>query len=93
MGIAKYNEECRGIVQRYTGEWRQIVERFGITTLPTCEVSVIFNAPDHQTHELYVRELNAYLMMVARNPQAFQHQVSGLRRRSQPKAKGNVLVS
>jgi len=29
MGIAKYNEECRGIVQRYTGEWRQIVERFG----------------------------------------------------------------
>ncbi|CAJ1353475.1 unnamed protein product [Effrenium voratum] len=29
MGIGKYNEECRGIVQRYTGEWRRIVERFG----------------------------------------------------------------
>jgi len=29
MGIDKYNEECRGIVQRYTGEWRTVVERFG----------------------------------------------------------------
>jgi len=29
MGIDKYNEECRSIVQRYTGEWRRIVERFG----------------------------------------------------------------
>jgi len=29
MGIDKYNEECRGIVQRYTGEWREVVERFG----------------------------------------------------------------
>jgi len=29
MGIDKYNEECRSIVQRYTAEWREIVERFG----------------------------------------------------------------
>jgi len=29
MGIDKYNEECRGIVTRYTKEWREIVERFG----------------------------------------------------------------
>lgn len=29
MGIGKYNEECRSIVQRYTKEWRQTVERFG----------------------------------------------------------------
>eukprot|EP00931_Biecheleriopsis_adriatica_P020373 TRINITY_DN13637_c0_g1_i1.p1 TRINITY_DN13637_c0_g1~~TRINITY_DN13637_c0_g1_i1.p1 ORF type:complete len:1154 (+),score=333.83 TRINITY_DN13637_c0_g1_i1:204-3665(+) len=29
MGIDKYNEECRSIVQRYTAEWRRIVERFG----------------------------------------------------------------
>lgn len=29
MGIDKYNEECRSIVLRYTGEWRRIVERFG----------------------------------------------------------------
>lgn len=29
MGIGNYNEECRKIVQRYTGEWRTIVERFG----------------------------------------------------------------
>ncbi|CAE7792629.1 HFA1 [Symbiodinium sp. CCMP2456] len=31
--------------------------------------------PDQRTHELYVRELNSYLMFVARNPQAFQNQV------------------
>merc|ERR1719210_809022 len=29
LGIDKYNEECRGIVQKYTKEWREIVERFG----------------------------------------------------------------
>lgn len=29
MGIAKYNEECRSIVMRYQGEWREIVERMG----------------------------------------------------------------
>eukprot|EP00971_Amphidinium_carterae_P085695 1695815-Amphidinium_carterae.1 len=34
MGIDKYNEECRGIVQRYTGEWRMIVERLCHTESP-----------------------------------------------------------
>ncbi|KAF8160771.1 tRNA synthetases class I-domain-containing protein [Crassisporium funariophilum] len=29
MGIAKYNEECRSIVMRYSSEWRQTVERMG----------------------------------------------------------------
>lgn len=29
FGIDKYNEECRAIVQKYTKEWRQIIERFG----------------------------------------------------------------
>ena len=29
MGIDKYNEECRGIVLRFTAEWRRIVERLG----------------------------------------------------------------
>lgn len=29
MGIDKYNEECRAIVTRYTGEWKTVVERFG----------------------------------------------------------------
>ncbi|XP_055913283.1 isoleucine--tRNA ligase, cytoplasmic-like [Eupeodes corollae] len=29
MGIAKYNEECRQIVQRYSGEWRTTVEMSG----------------------------------------------------------------
>jgi len=29
MGIDKYNEECRSIVQRYTGEWKRVIERFG----------------------------------------------------------------
>lgn len=29
MGIENYNEKCRSIVQRYTGEWESTVERFG----------------------------------------------------------------
>lgn len=29
MGIAKYNAECRAIVMRYQGEWKQTVERMG----------------------------------------------------------------
>ncbi|KAI0812605.1 isoleucine-tRNA ligase [Irpex lacteus] len=29
MGIAKYNEECRAIVMRYSSEWRSTVERMG----------------------------------------------------------------
>mmetsp|Transcript_128641 Transcript_128641/g.222982 ORF Transcript_128641/g.222982 Transcript_128641/m.222982 type:complete len:1155 (-) Transcript_128641:133-3597(-) len=29
MGIDKYNEECRSIVQRFTSEWRKVVTRFG----------------------------------------------------------------
>ncbi|RDB24889.1 Isoleucine--tRNA ligase, cytoplasmic [Hypsizygus marmoreus] len=29
MGIDKYNEECRKIVMRYSGEWRRTVERMG----------------------------------------------------------------
>lgn len=29
MGMDKYNEECRSIVQMYVGEWRRIVGRFG----------------------------------------------------------------
>jgi isoleucyl-tRNA synthetase len=29
MGIAAYNEECRGIVSRYTGEWEKVVNRLG----------------------------------------------------------------
>lgn len=28
-GIAKFNEECRSIVLRYTGEWRTVIERMG----------------------------------------------------------------
>ena len=28
-GIAKFNEACRGIVQRYVGEWRKTVRRMG----------------------------------------------------------------
>ena len=28
-GVAKFNEACRGIVLRYTGEWRKSVERMG----------------------------------------------------------------
>ena len=28
-GIDKYNEACRAIVQRYTGEWREVVTRMG----------------------------------------------------------------
>jgi isoleucyl-tRNA synthetase len=29
MGVDKYNDECRAIVQRYTGEWRKTVTRLG----------------------------------------------------------------
>ena len=29
MGIDKYNEACRGIVTRYTGEWETTVKRLG----------------------------------------------------------------
>lgn len=29
IGIAKYNEECRAIVQRYTSEWKATVTRMG----------------------------------------------------------------
>ena len=29
MGIRAYNAECRSIVQRYSGEWRTIIERMG----------------------------------------------------------------
>src|SRR3972149_2283160 len=29
FGIARFNEECRGIVLRYTREWRGTVERMG----------------------------------------------------------------
>ena len=29
MGIANYNEECRGIVMRYSKEWEAIVTRMG----------------------------------------------------------------
>lgn len=29
MGVKKFNDLCRGIVQRYTKEWRQTVERIG----------------------------------------------------------------
>jgi isoleucyl-tRNA synthetase len=29
FGIANYNEECRGIVMRYSSEWERIVKRLG----------------------------------------------------------------
>ncbi|KUI97507.1 isoleucine--tRNA ligase [Vibrio sp. MEBiC08052] len=29
LGIAKYNDECRGIVQRYTKEWEKTITRLG----------------------------------------------------------------
>jgi len=29
MGVANYNAECRGIVQRYTKEWEKTVTRLG----------------------------------------------------------------
>ena len=29
MGIEKYNQECRNIVMRYSGEWETVVNRFG----------------------------------------------------------------
>lgn len=28
MGIDKYNNECKKIVQRYTKEWRDVMSRF-----------------------------------------------------------------
>mmetsp|Transcript_36090 Transcript_36090/g.84403 ORF Transcript_36090/g.84403 Transcript_36090/m.84403 type:complete len:97 (-) Transcript_36090:493-783(-) len=37
--------------------------------------------PDHRMHELYVCKLNAYLMLVASNPQAFQDKVEMRRAR------------
>ena len=29
MGVAAYNAECRGIVQRYTKDWEKVVNRLG----------------------------------------------------------------
>ncbi|EON96288.1 putative isoleucyl-trna synthetase protein [Phaeoacremonium minimum UCRPA7] len=29
LGLAKYNEECRSIVMRFSGEWRRFIERLG----------------------------------------------------------------
>lgn len=29
MGLAKYNEECRAIVMRYSSEWRTTIDRLG----------------------------------------------------------------
>ena len=29
MGIHAYNEECRSIVMRYSGEWEKVVRRIG----------------------------------------------------------------
>lgn len=29
LGIEKYNDECRAIVMKYSGEWRQVIERLG----------------------------------------------------------------
>ena len=29
MGLDKYNAECRAIVMRYAGEWRQTIDRLG----------------------------------------------------------------
>ena len=29
MGVDKYNDECRAIVQRYTSEWRTTINRLG----------------------------------------------------------------
>ena len=29
IGVKKYNEECRKIVMRYSGQWEKIVTRFG----------------------------------------------------------------
>jgi isoleucyl-tRNA synthetase len=29
LGLAKYNEECRAIVMRYSAEWRVTIERLG----------------------------------------------------------------
>jgi isoleucyl-tRNA synthetase len=29
LGIERYNDECRAIVMKYSGEWRQVIERLG----------------------------------------------------------------
>jgi isoleucyl-tRNA synthetase len=29
LGLAKYNEECRAIVMKYSGEWRTTIDRLG----------------------------------------------------------------
>jgi isoleucyl-tRNA synthetase len=29
MGIDKYNQECRKIVMKYSGEWRKTIGRLG----------------------------------------------------------------
>lgn len=29
MGLERYNEECRAIVMRFAGEWRQTIDRLG----------------------------------------------------------------
>jgi isoleucyl-tRNA synthetase len=29
IGLKNYNDECRGIVMRYSKEWREIIKRFG----------------------------------------------------------------
>ena len=29
LGIKKYNDECRGIVQRFTSEWEKTISRIG----------------------------------------------------------------
>jgi isoleucyl-tRNA synthetase len=29
LGLAKYNEECRAIVMRYSSEWRTTIDRLG----------------------------------------------------------------
>ncbi len=29
LGIKKYNDECRGIVQKFTGEWKKTIRRIG----------------------------------------------------------------
>jgi len=29
MGIKAYNQECRSIVMRYAGEWRNTIDRLG----------------------------------------------------------------
>lgn len=29
LGLAKYNEECRAIVMRFSAEWRETIDRLG----------------------------------------------------------------